>query len=68
MESRGSGVNKFVYWACNGPMGVWTLLPDLKPIDIKNARAIKCNFSGNLDHKICTNPFYFETEKVYLRA
>jgi len=68
MESRGSGVNKFVYWACNGPMGVWTLLPDLKPIDIKNARAIKCNFSGNLDQKIFTNPFYFETEKVYLRA
>ena len=49
MEARGSGVNKFAYWACNGPMGEWTLLPDLKPVDIKNARAIKHNFSGNLD-------------------
>jgi len=25
-------------------------------------------FTGNLDHKIYTNPFYFGTENVYLRA
>jgi len=23
MEPRGSGVNKNVYWACNGPLGEW---------------------------------------------
>ena len=68
MEPRGTGVNKFVYWACNGPLGEWTVLPDLKPVDINNARAIKYNFSGNLDQKIFTNPFYFESEKAYLRA
>jgi len=68
MEARGTGVNKYVYWACNSPLGEWTLLPDLKPVDIKNARSIKFNFSGNLEQKIYTNPFYFETEKVYLRA
>ena len=25
-------------------------------------------FSGNLNEKIYTNPFYFEDEKIYLRA
>jgi hypothetical protein len=23
MEPRGSGVNKYVYWACNGSLGQW---------------------------------------------
>lgn len=23
MEARGSGVNKYVYWVCNGPLGQW---------------------------------------------
>ena len=68
VEARGTGVNKFTYWVCNGPMGAWTQLPDCKPVDLENARSIKYNFSGNLDQKIFTNPFYFNTEKVYLRA
>jgi radial spoke head protein 4/6 len=67
-EPRGTGVNKFVYWATNSPMDAWTQLPDLKPVDIINARSIKHSFSGNLDQKIFTNPFYDNTEKVYLRA
>lgn len=61
-------MNKFVYWAINSPMGEWTQLPDLKPKDIINARSIKYMFSGNLDAKIYTNPFYFGTEKIYLRS
>lgn len=44
------------------------MLPDLKPQDIKNARSIKYTFSGEIDAKIYTNPFFFETEKTYLRA
>jgi hypothetical protein len=67
-EARGTGVNKNVYWATNSIVGGWTLLPDLKPRDIINARSIKCIFTGDLNKKIFTNPFYFETEKVYLRA
>jgi hypothetical protein len=43
-------------------------LPDLKPSDIQNARSIKVNFSGHLEKPIYTNPFFFATEKVYLRA
>ena len=67
-EASGTGVNKFVYWVANSPIDPWSKLPDLKPMDIINARAIKYALSGNLDAKIFTNPFYFETEKTYLRA
>ena len=41
---------------------------DDKPKDIINSRGIKFCFSGDLNAKIFTNPFYFESEKVYLRA
>ena len=69
MESRGTGINKFVYWVNNDPhTDKWLMLPDLKPNDIKNARNIKYTFSGDIDRKIYTNPFYFDTEKTYLRA
>ena len=44
------------------------MLPDLKPSDIINARGIKHTFSGDLNREIFTNPFYFQKEKVYLRA
>ena len=33
-EGRGTGVNKFVYWATNSPLEAWTQLPDLAPSDI----------------------------------
>ena len=68
MEARGTGVNKNVYWVTNSPLDAWVMLPDLKPQDIINARSIKYIISGNLDSKIYTNPFYFESEKTYLRA
>ena len=67
-EPRGTGINKNVYWVASGPMSEWIQLPDLKPQDIINARSIKMAFTGNLDHQIYTNPFYFGTEKTYLRA
>ena len=67
-EPRGTGINKFVYWATNSPVGEWTQLPDLSPQDILNARQIRHTFTGDLNSKIYTNPFYFDKEKVYLRA
>ena len=70
-EARGAGVNVFVYWVTNSAMceaGAWTQLPDLNPRDIKNARSIKYCLSGDINRKLYTNPFYFETEKTYLRA
>jgi len=67
-EARGSGVNKFVYYVTNSPLDEWVQLPDLKPKDIINSRTIKYEFSGDVDRTICTNPFFFDTEKVYLGA
>jgi radial spoke head protein 4A len=57
-----------VYWVTNNVLNSWTKLPDLNPSDIKAARKIKVLFSGNLDRKIQTNPFFFGLEKHYLRA
>ena len=68
MEPKGTGVNKLTYWATNSPIQGWTQLPDLRPSDILNARAIRQLFTGDLESNIYTNPFYFEKEKVYLRA
>jgi len=68
MEARGSGVNTYDYFALNSPLDAWAQLPDLKPQDIKNARSIRYQLSGDLDGKIYTNPFYFEKENVLLRA
>jgi radial spoke head protein 4A len=57
-----------VYWVTNNVLNAWTKLPDLNPSDIKASRNIKVLFSGNLDRKIYTNPFFFGLEKHYLRA
>ena len=67
-EERGTGVNKYVYWACNNPLEEWVQLPDLKPTDIIQARQVKVNMSGDLNRKIFTNPFFNHLEKVYLRV
>jgi radial spoke head protein 4A len=68
METRGTGVNKFAYWVSNTPNGEWVELPDIKPSQLIAARTIKYTFTGNLDSKIFTNPFYYDSEKIYLRA
>ena len=67
-EPRGQGINKYAYWVTNSPLDDWIMLPDLRPQDIINARSIKHTFSGDIDRQIYTNPFYFQTEKTYLRA
>ena len=68
VEPRGTGANQFVYWVCTSPLKQWTQLKDIKPSQIVNSRKIKFNFSGDINKKIYTNPFFFETEKIYLRA
>ena len=69
-EPRGSpGVNQFSYWVCNSAdENKWFALPDLCPSDLAAARAIKVCFTGNLDRKIVTNPFFVKNESFYLRA
>jgi hypothetical protein len=43
-------------------------LPDLSPKLIQAATTIKVLFTGNLERKIFTNPFFDGLEKHYLRA
>lgn len=68
-EPRGTGVNKFCYWVTSNPVNVaWVKLPDITPDEIKASRVIKVSFSGDLERPIHTNPFFFGTEKIYLRS
>jgi radial spoke head protein 4/6 len=68
-EPRGTGANEFAYWVCNSPdENKWTALPDLTTADIAIARQIKFHFSGDLERRIITNPFFHKLEKHYLRA
>lgn len=68
-EARGAGVNEFAYWVCNSPdENKWTALPDLLPADIEIARKVKFHFTGDLDRRIITNPFFHKRESFLLRA
>jgi len=69
IEPRGVGVNEFAYWVCSSPEeNKWTALPDLTPQDIAIARQVKFHFSGDLERRIITNPFFHKREKHLLRA
>lgn len=69
IEPRGVGVNEFAYWVCSSPdENKWTVLPDLTPEDLSIARRVKFHFSGDLERRIFTNPFFFKREKHLLRA
>ena len=68
MEARGSGVNQFVYWVTHDGFSDWKQLPDLTPRDLKASRLIKVLFTGDLERKIITNPYFNGREKHYLRA
>jgi radial spoke head protein 4A len=61
-------VNKTVFWVSSNTFETWTLLPDLSPNDLAQSRAIKVNFTGDLEREIITNPFFVGREKHYLRA
>jgi len=61
-------VNKNTYFATNDLTGDWTELPDVKPGQIRAARKIRYVFSGDLNRKIITNPYFPGVEKDYLRC
>ena len=68
IEPRGSGVNQFVYWVAPDSLADWKQLPDISPAYLKASRLIKVSFTGDLERKIITNPFFHGKEKHYLRA
>mmetsp|Transcript_7261 Transcript_7261/g.5533 ORF Transcript_7261/g.5533 Transcript_7261/m.5533 type:complete len:146 (-) Transcript_7261:513-950(-) len=67
-EARGTGANKFCYWATNSPLEDWTKLPDVLPKELQAARKNKVEFTGDLERVIITNPFFFGREKHFLRS
>jgi radial spoke head protein 4A len=67
-EPKGTGVNVYTYFVSKSSMSEWTRLPDISPAELKAARQICVCFSGDLNRYINTNPFFFGTEKIYLRA
>lgn len=65
VEPRGTGINKLNYWVTNDILsGDWTELPLLEPHHIEVARKIRYLFTGNLDAKVVSNPFFFGQEKL----
>lgn len=67
-EVKPIGVNKFTYFVTSNSLGEWVKLPDVSPSEIIASRQIKMLFTGDLNKKIFTNPFFKGTEKNYLRA
>ncbi|CAD7928651.1 unnamed protein product [Amoebophrya sp. A25] len=68
-EPLGTGANTFAYWVTNSiTTPSWVRLPDVTPSAIVAARSLKKVFSGNLEAKVVSMPFFGEPEKVLLRA
>lgn len=58
----------YAYYAANDLCGAWTKLPDLRPRELRAARQIRKLFSGKLDAKVITHPYFDGTEASLLRA
>jgi hypothetical protein len=67
-ESRGTGVNKLVYWVTDDVLSDWVQLPDAVPHHINQSRFIKHKFTGDLNTAIDTNPPFHGKERHLLRA
>lgn len=67
-EKRGEGVNTYTYWVTDGAFGAWHELPDINPVHIKAAREIRKCFTGHLEAKVISNPYFPGTEKELLRT
>ena len=68
VESRGTGVNKYTYFCTTNLLNEWTELPLVYPEHIRAAKYIKYIFTGDLEAKVITNPFFPGKEKNLLRA
>ena len=68
IETKGSGTNVFSYWVTDRIDGTFVLLPEVTPLQIREARNIKHIFTGNLEEEIISNPHFHGKEKHYLRA
>jgi len=58
LEDKGVGVNENQYWVSQDSLSEWVKLPDLSYKEIIASRQIKVLFTGDLNRKIYTNPFF----------
>lgn len=70
MEEKGKGANRVDFLVCNNPLdGKWTVLPLIRPQDIREARRIRHLFSGKLETEVITSPpFSRRKESILLKA
>ena len=69
LEAPGTGVNELTYYVAIDSLSDWKRLPNLSYKELIQARQTQVLFTGDLDRKIYTNPFFLHgTEKHYLRA
>jgi len=61
-------VNDLTYYVAGDSLAEWKRLPDLSYKDLIQARHTNVLFTGDLERKINTNPFFFGCEKHFLRA
>jgi len=64
----GTGANGYVYWVCNYLGGPMTMLPSIKPAEIKAARTLKKFLTGDLNAPVSTFPPFPGNEATFLRA
>lgn len=62
------GVNKYAYYVATNSLSGWTKLPNLTPKQVVAARKVRVLFTGDLERKIFTNPYFDGQEKHLLRA
>lgn len=60
--------NLYAYYVATDTCGSWVKLPDLRPRELLAARAIRKLFTGKLDAKVITHPYFDGTEANLLRA
>ena len=69
MEPKGTGANKTTFWVTTDLLEAnWRELPTISPQLIRISRKIRYTFSGNLDKKVFTNPFFHGTEAHLLKC
>lgn len=57
-EPKGTGANKWSFFACTDLSDDWIELPIITPAQLKISRCIKYTFTGDLNRAVLTNPLF----------
>jgi radial spoke head protein 4/6 len=67
-DPKGTGLNKFTYFATTDLLNDWTELPLVSAEHIRISRKLKLILSGSLESAVISNPHFPFAEKSLLRA